>query len=76
MGMNGIAALSGVSISATRDICFMGKNEACLFGLRSDMPKDVSEMNTIARGFTALFEKENREWIIAWKWNGKPETGE
>ena len=52
----------------------MGKNEACLLGLRSDMPKDVSDMNIIAQDFTASFEKENREWIIAWKWNGKPET--
>ena len=52
----------------------MGKNEACLLGLRSDMPKDVSAMNIIAQDFTASFEKENREWIIAWKWNGKPET--
>ena len=72
--MNGIVALGGVSISASRDICFMGKNEACLFGLRSDMPKDVSDMIIIAQDFTASFEKENREWIIAWKWNGKPET--
>ena len=52
----------------------MGKNEACLLGLRSDMPKDVSDMNIIAQDFTASYEKENREWIIAWKWNGKPET--
>ena len=74
MGMNGIVALDGVSISATRDIYFMGKNEACLLCLRSDMPKDVSDMNIIAHDFTASFEKENREWIIAWKWNGKPET--
>ena len=74
MGMNGIVALGGVPISATRDIYFMGKNEACLLGLRSDMPKDVSDMNIIAQDFTASFEKENREWIIAWKWNGKPET--
>ena len=43
----------------------MGKNEACLLGLRSDMPKDVSNMNIIAQDFTASFEKENREWIIA-----------
>ena len=43
----------------------MGKNEACLLGLRSDMPKDVSDMNIIAQDFTASFEKENREWIFA-----------
>ena len=59
MGMHGIVVLGGISISATRDICFMVKNEACLFGLRSDMPKDVSDMNIIARCFTASFEKEN-----------------
>ena len=49
-------------------------DEACLLGLRSDMRKDISDMNIIAQDFTALFEKENRERIIAWKWNGKPET--
>ena len=65
MGMNGIVALGGVSISVTRDIYFMGKNEECLLGLRSDMPKDVSDMNIIAQDFTASFEKENRDWIIA-----------
>ena len=43
----------------------MGRNEACLVGLRSDMPKDDSDMNKIAPDFTASFEKENREWIIA-----------
>ena len=61
MGMNGIVALGGVSISATRDIYFMGKNEACLLGLRSDMRKDVSDMTIIAQDFTASFEKQNRE---------------
>lgn len=76
MGMNGIVALGGVSISASREICFMGKYEACLLGQRNDIPKDESNMNIIARDFTASFEKENKEWTIAWKWNGdsKPET--
>ena len=49
-------------------------DEVCLLGLRSDMPKDISYINIKAQDFTALFEKENREAIIAWKWNGKPET--
>ena len=48
MGMNGMVALGGVSISATRDVYFMGKNETCLLGLRSNMPKGVSDMNIIA----------------------------
>ena len=51
----------------------MENNEACLFGLRSNLPKYVSDINIIAQDFTISFKKENREWIIASKWNVKPE---
>ena len=59
MGMDGIVPFGGVSISATRDVCFMGRIESCLLGLRSDMPKDVSNLNITDRDFTASLEKQN-----------------
>ena len=61
MIMNGTVAISGVSISAIRGIFFMGKNEECLLDLSSNMPKDVSGMNIIARDFTVSFKKEIKE---------------
>ena len=63
--MNEIVALGGVSTFTTRNVCFMGENEAYLLGLRNDMAKDAHDMKLIARSITILFEKENREWIIA-----------
>ena len=71
LGMNGILALEGVSVSASGEVSFGGKRESGL--TRKSLEVCASALVVEQNDFRVEYESDEKAWTVEWRWLGDKE---